>query len=621
MRLAAVSLMAAGVASFSPAASASDAADSAREGEVLAVLDFRSHLRGEAGKKADAASLGERVRFAASRALPQAQVIPRDELVALLPTLFPASSCDGSCAVQAARDVGADLVVSGELRQGRDGYLLALELREADGGTTISSSVARGGTLEELGESCEGASADLFRPLRSAPAAAVVAIGPVALPDVPAPAGAVREGGAVDLDVDAHVLVAYDHARTVETAGRERPDEAAAAWDAVAKEPGKNPFRELSAARAARWTSYAEGKRAFEAQYSKDRSRLRKVLPLKWVADQVKLELLTRYAQTYGAPKAAALLPLLKPATARERARLVVGCEGKESAPCTALARASDAAKDRPMAAEYLGRACSAGSMEACAEAGDRFLQTGTRDVARALGALERACAARRGSACARLARVYEDADGARPDAALAVQLREQACSAGDGRSCRRLASAVEGDSPGQDLTRAKELWAKGCAAGDGPSCVLAGRSEVRETLAAPAKMQVAAAPAQAVDQPAFRRQPMDAPPAADAKADRKKQLGLVLFGVSAVTVGGLALVALEPGDGANGRFRRNALTAPAHSSGTSARTGAIYALSAAAALSAGVGAVLFFSKPEPSKPQVNVSVGPGALLLSGTLP
>jgi TPR repeat protein len=550
--------------------------------DTVAVLDLDSRVPAAEIK---VAPLAEQVRSVAARTLGESRILD-------------AETCSRHCDPRA---VGADLVVSGELIRGGDGYLVTLELRRARSDRLVGAASATGANQEELADAVAGAAVDLFRAQK---AVSAVSISPAVLPEVPQPAPLLA-GGAVNLDVDATVLVAYDDARTVEQTGTQRPDEAAAAWRAVAELGGENPYREMAASRARQWQDYAEGKRAFDEQFARDTSRLRKVLPLAFVTEGTKLELVSRYARAYGGAKAEPLLVLL-PGELRGRAQLAIGCEDKNGASCMALARAADKAHDPQGALDALDRACSANLADACAEAGDRWLRPETRDVARALPALERGCGAGSARACARLARVYEDGDGTAPSVSLAADLRDKACANGDGKSCRRLASVVE------DEARAAALLKKGCADGDARSCAMA-RAVAPQTQAVDA-----VAKSGAPDTPPA---PAPKPALPEATESHDSTAGFALVGLAAVAVGGAVVMAMPmPDDHGRGSNRRG-LT-EAQPAATSSRTGLVIGLSAAAALSATTGMVLLFSHHSaPEKPKVNVGVSPAGLVISGTMP
>jgi TPR repeat protein len=455
------------------------------------------------------------------------------------------------------------------------------------------------------------AAADLFRPLeppsatdRGAEAPAPFALAPSALPGLPE-APAPLDAQPVDLDVDPDLLVLYDAARTADSSGKERPDEAAGAWNAVAQAAGDNPFRQTAAERARQWETYAGGKRAFDARRMSDSSRVRKVLPLRWVSDWIKLELVARYARAYGAERASRLLPQVRLPALREQASLAVACEAREPEKCVALARAADGANETQVAVGYLDRACTAGSASACAEAGDRLLAKPARDVQRALATLQRGCAAEGAQACARLAQVYEEGDGAAIDLAFASELRNKACAAGDGRSCRRLACLIDPGASSAAKARAEELWASACRSGDLQSCALAKAAAGPEPAHA-VQAQPAATP-QADGTQAFD--------AARAALDRRQSLGFGLVALGAVLGSGAAVIAFDAAN--DPRFTRGRDFTPA-----SARTpGMAYVLGGGALISAGVGLSLLLTRPDPEPAKLSVGVGPGAVLVSGALP
>src|SRR5437870_2517680 len=81
--------------------------------QALAVLEFRSSLEQEDGQRVDAAALAEMVRAIARGDLPRAQIAGREEAVAA--AAEAPKECGDDCEIEIGRDLGADLVVSGEL--------------------------------------------------------------------------------------------------------------------------------------------------------------------------------------------------------------------------------------------------------------------------------------------------------------------------------------------------------------------------------------------------------------------------------------------------------------------------------------------------------------------------
>src|SRR6267142_1266070 len=323
-------------------ASAALGAAAAPQDETIAVLELRSRAN-----PISAAEASDRLREAVRRSAPDARIVDRTG--------------------------EADYVLSGKLSRGGLGYRVWLELRDRTG-ELVQRASATAGTRRELMEAIEGAAGDLLRARPEALAAGPLAIAPVQLPDVPTltePA----EDSVLNLDADANVLVAWDRARRVEARGKEHPDDAAYAWRRLASMPGPNPFREIALSRAQQWDAYASARRAADAQQARDAAQLRKVLPLASVAEAAKIDLLVRFANAYGFDKVSPLVALLPSAGARARAELSLDCEVKEAQACVQLARAADDAKDAKAAVEFLDRACAAGAAEACAEAGDRWLE------------------------------------------------------------------------------------------------------------------------------------------------------------------------------------------------------------------------------------------------------
>jgi TPR repeat protein len=358
-----------------------------------------------------------------------------------------------------------------------------------------------------------------------------------------------------------------------------------------------NPLRPLASERGEAWDSYAAKKRAYDAQRAADSARLRKVLPLKWVSDWVKLDLVERYARAYGAEGATALVPSARIAALREKAALAIACEGQDADKCGALARLADEAKEPRVAVAYLDRACAAGSAPACSDAGNRFLVAPTRDVERAVPALRRGCDAKNAEACARLARVYEEGDTGKVDLAAAADLRDKACAAGDGASCRRLACLIDTSASAAAKAHAEELWGSGCAAGDAQSCALvrAARAGAGQPVAAPL-------PPSALDAAAH-----------EYALQRRQSLGIGLLAIGTVLGTGAAAIAFDQQapvgrHGFGRRFERNPPTMA-------------YVLGAGAVVSVGVGIGILLSKPEEPEKKVTVGVTPNGILLSGPLP
>ncbi|MFL5430079.1 MAG: hypothetical protein ACJ79M_10730 [Myxococcales bacterium] len=563
---------------------------------VIAVFEFRSTVPG-------VAPLADTVRRAAKESLPRAALVSGTEISALLPDL-PAG-CAGECAVRAGRSLIADLVVSGQVGRNADALVVSLELRETHDGEVVTTSSANAAASADLAAAASAAAADLFRPL-SVPASAAgkartaepaaFAIGAPAKPELPPALGPAPEGLVIDYDVDADVQALYDKARSTDAAGADHPEDAVRAWNDVARAAGENPFRELAVDRAQAWDGYAAKRKAYESQQAADSARLRKLLPAKWLSEWVKLDLLERYARSYGAAAATETLPPAKFPALREKASLALACEAKDAAKCADLARLADEAGEPRVAVVYLDRGCTAGSTPACTDAGNRFLVDPTRDVDRAILALQRGCDAKDAQSCARLARVYEEGETGKVDLAAAADLRDRACVAGDGASCRRLACLIDPSASAAAKARAEELWGAGCAAGDAQSCALI-RAAKGGTAPAVAALDDAAATQ-----------------AREYQIQKRRSLGIGLLAIGTVLGTAAAAMAVDtyPVHGPRGRFgRRFEENPPAMT----------YVLGAGAALSVGAGLVYLFSKPDPEPQKLTVGIAPNGVVLAGRSP
>jgi TPR repeat protein len=558
----------------------------AAQGETIAVLELRSRVHPVA-----AAELSDRVLETVRRAAPEARIVDRD--------------------------LDADFVVSGRVSRGGLGYRAWLELRDRSG-DLVQRSSATASTRRELVEAIEGAAGDLLRSRHQPLAAASIVISSAPLPEVPAPAEPTPEDAAPSLEANANVLIAWDRARTLDAYGKERPEEAAAAWRRLAAMRGQNPFREIAASRAQQWEAYAAGKRTAEVQESRDAARLRKVLPLGSVPDPAKIEMLVRFAGTYGFDKVSPLVALLPSAELRARAELSLDCEVKEAHACVQLSRAADDAKDPKAALEYLDRACSTGAAEVCAEAGDRWLQGEARDPARATAALQRGCDSANAAACVRLARMLEDGEGVPASAKLAAEAREKACNAGDGKSCRRLAGMTD------EAGRVAELLRKGCEGGDSVSCALAAREpaivqrQLQEAAAGTKKAAPVARPASVTDKPASV--PAAPPPRSDASApsDRAATVAALVTLGTLAGAGAILLAMDEPRQRTAYRSDRSLVAQPPPQSNTT-RNVLTVLMGGAAVISTGAGLAVLFSKPaNPEDPSVGVGVSPAGVVVSG---
>jgi hypothetical protein len=580
----------------------------AGDGQTVAVLELRSQVHA----KLNTAALTDQIREVARRTSPESRVLPHQEML-----VVPSQACTYDCDVISAREQGADLVATGEISATASaGFRVSLTLRSVQSGHTLAHASAESSNSAELSQAVVAAASDLFRAapqpppaLASAPGSApatVIAIDAPALPELPA-LQSVPEGGAVNLSVDANVLVAYDHARNVEVRGKERPDDAAYAWEAVANADGENPYRALAASRAQQWRQYADNKHGYEAQLARDTSRLRKVLPLSSVTDAVKLELLTRYAHAYGATRATTLLPYVPAGALRDHAVLVMGCEGNDPGRCIALAKFADENNDAKAAADAWEHACTSGAYASCPEAANRFLAI---DAQRAVNLLNKGCVSGDAKSCTQAARLYEQGTSVKSDAALANGFRERACDAGDGKSCRKLANSIDTGDTAADQKRTAELWRKGCAAGDNTSCMLA------HMAGQPSSQNVKPAvsvPVQAAPPPK--------PTQVEADNTGHPALGAALVGIGLLAAGGAFILATEGPDTSQFHSGRSWLATSNSMSGPHANF--IPVLGATAVLSTVTGLGMIWLSKHDSQPKagdVDVAVSPTGVVLQGKM-
>lgn len=154
-------------------------------GPLMAVLEFRSKLKGVEREQVDAAYLTDVVRSAALKQIGGLRVMTRENMLVLLQgSGKKAEDCEGGCEVETGRLLGADLVITGDVLKFGSAYKLNLRLHETRDGRLLSGSQASGRTVDELDQSLQAAVADLLAPVKAAP------IVPVPAPVVVAPKAA-----------------------------------------------------------------------------------------------------------------------------------------------------------------------------------------------------------------------------------------------------------------------------------------------------------------------------------------------------------------------------------------------------------------------------------------------
>jgi len=154
-------------------------------GPLMAVLEFRSKLKGVEREQVDAAYLTDVVRSAALKQIGGLRVMTRENMLVLLQgSGKKAEDCEGGCEVETGRLLGADLVITGDVLKFGSAYKLNLRLHETRDGRLLSGSQASGRTVDELDQSLQAAVADLLAPVKAAP----IVPAPVVVAPPPKPA-------------------------------------------------------------------------------------------------------------------------------------------------------------------------------------------------------------------------------------------------------------------------------------------------------------------------------------------------------------------------------------------------------------------------------------------------
>jgi hypothetical protein len=129
------------------------------QGRSIAVLEFKNHV---SGYGQSASYFTDRVRGILVDVAPAAKVFTRENILVLLSGRNLAD-CEGECEVETARRIGADLVVSGDLRRVGATLVLSMRLHEAASARLISAASASGAKPEEIDASLDLAIQRLVR--------------------------------------------------------------------------------------------------------------------------------------------------------------------------------------------------------------------------------------------------------------------------------------------------------------------------------------------------------------------------------------------------------------------------------------------------------------------------
>lgn len=647
-------------ASASAQAPAAQAAATAATTRELLVFPVASHLAGDETRSLAPVTIAESLRSAAQQAMPELSVLNRADTERLL-AAKPLPGCTANCEGQAARAIGADLVLITELTSFEGQVNATLTLTDAKslaivGRENVSVKRARnlernlprlvGLLLARVGK-IQPVAGDAARPAAvAAPVNAatgtgtVAAAAPVAAPPSaperpvepkvearsdskveprqppvlpPLPAG-LQPSAPIPAETSPDALVARDVALGSEEAGKLQPGEAEKAWRVLAATPPVNPFKDAANLRARQWADYRAARQLFDKQREDDRSNLLKILPLRSVTDGVKLDFLSRFAKLYGAADARELLPAIDKVELKAAAEGALGCEANDAQSCLVISRAAGAAGDKARQQSFLERACAAGSPEACEEFGTALADSPApgQDLSRASAALKVACDGGRGRACSLLATIGTFGEGGTPDPALL----EKGCVAGDGQSCMRLGLMTEaGTGVKADASRAEAFFRLGCKFNNAGACSKFNSYQQRADAAEAERQRVADKARQQKEADALA---FDA--AASARSSRRTA-GVVLI-LAGLASGAGAAYCLYAGNSTNddikaGKFKTAADLQSALDTGATYNLAAIIAGGAGAAI-LGTGLLLFGLN---GAPDTKVAVLPGSILIAGRFP
>ena len=143
------------------------AGSQAGEPRRLAVLELNSQRLAPSDRTSyQAPYFTDLFRQKAVQLLPKLAVITRENLLTLLQASGKdLSQCEGTCAVDTARLIGADYVVAGDFARVGPAVKLTLTLYDAHSGNVLAGTTAAGRNPEGLDESAQLVADDLFTPL------------------------------------------------------------------------------------------------------------------------------------------------------------------------------------------------------------------------------------------------------------------------------------------------------------------------------------------------------------------------------------------------------------------------------------------------------------------------
>lgn len=127
----------------------------------LAVLELRNFAKELTRENAQ--YFTDVIRQASLRMEPGLEVITRENLLVLLEASGrKLDECEGECEVDTGRRIGADSVVSGDIQKVGTKFKLSLKLHDTKQGRLLGTSIASGGSIDELDSSVQRAAEDLY---------------------------------------------------------------------------------------------------------------------------------------------------------------------------------------------------------------------------------------------------------------------------------------------------------------------------------------------------------------------------------------------------------------------------------------------------------------------------
>ena len=224
----------------------------------------------------------------------------------------PAKCGEGSCHLDTAKQMNVGKFISGAVQYSEGGYTASIRLIDTMTGNILASARLESKTVRGLRKDFAAGARAFFQRsglLRGADAAQTPGVGSGPKAMIPLPSWPPPVSSAVNLDVDADLMVAYDSALKADES-KESAD-AIAAWKFVADFEGKNPYRAQAKERMAAWKAYSEQQSAAAARLQGDTERLRKILPLVTLKDEQKKTLLDQFEKAYGPEKTEPMVALL----------------------------------------------------------------------------------------------------------------------------------------------------------------------------------------------------------------------------------------------------------------------------------------------------------------------